>query len=90
MARRTSKIYPTNQFETPRRQTIAQRLTPPEELFSPGAGYDSVFKSRPKIAFSPATSPVPDDVGGDAGNMLEGRTVGQLEDSPLARLTAKV
>ena len=66
--RRTSKIYPTNQFETPKKQTSKQFVTPPEELFSPGAGYDSVFKSRPKVGFSPVTSPAPDDVdGGEAG-----------------------
>ena len=57
--RASSKIYPTNQFETPRRQQTIQEVTPPEELMSPGAGYDSVFKSRPKVAFSPTTSPVP-------------------------------
>ena len=52
--RRTSKLYPTNQFETPKRQLEkVMESTPPEELFSPGAGYDSVFKSRPKIAQSP-------------------------------------
>ena len=56
--RRTSKPYPTNQFETPKRQLPrVTELTPPEELFSPGAGYDSVFKSRPKIALSPNRSP---------------------------------
>lgn len=57
--RRMSKNYPTNQFETPRRQKPVSKMTPPEELMSPGAGYDSVFKSRPKVAFSPPTSPVP-------------------------------
>ncbi len=58
--RRSSKVYPTNPFETPRRQTSKMKgLTPPEELFTPGAGYDSVFKSRPKVAFSPAPSPSP-------------------------------
>ena len=56
--RRSSKIYPTNPFETPRKHASKMKgLTPPEELFTPGAGYDSVFKSRPKVAFSPAASP---------------------------------
>ena len=57
--RRTSNLYPTNQFETPKRQQLDRvtERTPPEELFSPGAGYDSVFKSRPKIALSPDPSP---------------------------------
>ena len=59
--RRSSKIYPTNPFETPRKQVSKMKngLTPPEELFTPGAGYDSVFKSRPKVALSPAASPLP-------------------------------
>ena len=58
--RTSSKIYPTNPFETPRKQTSKMKgLTPPEELFTPGAGYESVFKSRPKVAFSPAPSPTP-------------------------------
>lgn len=56
--RRSSRLYPTNQFETPKRQLErVTESTPPEELFSPGAGYDSVFKSRPKIALSPNPSP---------------------------------
>ena len=94
--RRTSKIYPTNQFETPKRQLEkVTEKTPPDELFSPGAGYDSVFKSRPKIAHSPNPSPRSgddsqrDDVGGerDGSSSFRGR---QRETSPLARLTAKV
>lgn len=94
--RRTSKPYPTNQFETPKRQLErVTELTPPEELFSPGAGYDSVFKSRPKIALSPNPSPSPgvdsetDDAGSDQDG--DGRIgKGQREASPLARMTAKV
>ena len=94
--RRTSKIYPTNQFETPKRQleSVTEK-TPPDELFSPGAGYDSVFKSRPKIAHSPNPSPrsgddsQTDDAGGerDGNSRIRGR---QRETSPLARMTAKV
>lgn len=95
--RRSSKPYPTNQFETPKRQLekVAE-LTPPEELFSPGAGYDSVFKSRPKIALSPNPSPrsgeylETDDAGSgrDGGGSSVGK--GQREESPLARMAAKV
>ncbi len=93
--RRTSKLYPTNQFETPRRQLdrVAE-LTPPEELFGPGAGYDSVFKSRPKIALSPNPSPgggdemEAEDEEGEGGGGGKGQ--GQREESPLARMTAKV
>lgn len=92
--RRNSKIYPTNQFETPRKQmSQIQEFTPPDELFSPGAGYDSVFKSRPKVGFSPVGSPIPyadldheNDEGIDAvREMNEG-----WEDSPLARVGARV
>lgn len=91
--RRTSKLYPTNQFETPKKQLerVAES-TPPEELFSPGAGYDSVFKSRPKIALSPNPSPrtggddsETDDADGERGG--DGKV---REASPLARMTAKV
>ena len=95
--RRTSKIYPTNQFETPKKQQLDKiselKVTPPDELFSSGAGYDSVFKSRPKIALSPNPSPSPkyaeyfetDDAEGSSG-----LGKGQREESPLARMTAKV
>lgn len=96
--RRSSKLYPTNQFETPKRQLekVAE-LTPPEELFSPGAGYDSVFKSRPKIALSPNPSPrsgeyfETDDAEGGRDGGGGGRVgKGQREESPLARMAAKV
>ena len=70
--RRSSKIYPTNPFETPRKQASKMKgLTPPEELFTPGAGYDSVFKSRPKVAFSPAPSPSPSP-GLEGGEGMDG------------------
>lgn len=96
--RRSSKLYPTNQFETPKRQLekVAE-LTPPEELFSPGAGYDSVFKSRPKIALSPNPSPrfgdcseTDDAEGGRDGGGVSTVGKGQREESPLARMAAKV
>ena len=100
--RRSSKPYPTNQFETPKRQQQLDRvpeLTPPEELFSPGAGYESVFKSRPKIALSPNPSPglgdgfETDDAGGERdgdGDSGVWNGQGQRQASPLARMTAKV
>lgn len=57
--RRQSKQYPTKQFETPKKQLEnLTELTPPDVLFSPGADYASVFKSRPKIATSPGLSPI--------------------------------
>lgn len=58
----------------------ARELTPPEELFSPGAGYDSVFKSRPKVGFSPVGSPELGDGGVEDDGMGD-------EESPLARAT---
>lgn len=92
--RRNSKIYPTNQFETPRKPQTISELTPPDELFSPGAGYDSVFKSRPKVGFSPTISPVPGDdsiVSGsqDATRSSEDGLGWEGESSPLARMTAR-
>ena len=94
--RRTSKPYPTNQFETPKRQLHrVTELTPPEELFSPGAGYDSVFKSRPKIALSPNPSPKSDEFserddaeGERGGDDRVGRE--QRDQSPSARMNVKV
>lgn len=59
--RRTSKIYPTNQFETPGKQQSRQNdeeSTPPESLFEQDANYASVFKSRPKVALSPTATSV--------------------------------
>ncbi len=58
---RPSKIYPTNQFETPSKQQFTTNTveegTPPEKLFAQEADYASVFKSRPKIGLSPTVSP---------------------------------
>lgn len=91
---RRSMLYPTNPFETPRKQLErVTEMTPPEELFSPGAGYDSVFKSRPKIAHSPKSSPGLSDgseTGDTGGEMDGGVRKRQREGSPLARRTARV
>ena len=81
--RSRTSIYPINQFETPkkpgmRRSTIngieeeessldKRIATPMEKLLSPDAEYDSVFKSRPKIALSPVLTPCRDGDGLDAG-----------------------
>ena len=78
--RSRSSIYPINQFETPKKgghrrstlngigeEPIAHRnATPIEKLLSPDAEYDSVFKSRPKIAMSPVLSPCRDGEGLDS------------------------
>ena len=79
-ARSRTSIYPVNQFETPkkgggmvRRSTVGmdenekRDITPMEDLLSPEAEYDSVFKSRPRIALSPVLSPF-----AEAGRMSEG------------------
>ncbi|CAI7678149.1 unnamed protein product [Penicillium manginii] len=54
--------FPTNQFETPRKisqpKSIPSRAsTPQDQLFQEDADYASVFKSRPRIALSPVSSP---------------------------------
>ncbi|KAL9608605.1 MAG: hypothetical protein Q9167_006579 [Letrouitia subvulpina] len=62
--RRQSKQFPANPFETPNRPAALsavgelKEMTPPESLFSEDVDYASVFKSRPKIATSPITSPL--------------------------------
>jgi hypothetical protein len=78
---RLSQAFPINQFETPRKVKTSEtsrleaRLprsgssTPRDELFSDAAAYDSVFKSRPRIALSPALSPDRSGMGLDS--MLE-------------------
>lgn len=74
--RRTSKLYPTNQFETPGKQQSASQKdelsTPPELLFEQDANYASVFKSRPKVALSPtATSMMMHD---ELNDIIEGES----------------
>jgi hypothetical protein len=54
-------LFPVNQFETPGKPKqpppeIKRDATPTEKLFSEDAEYNSVFKSRPKIALSPVWS----------------------------------
>jgi hypothetical protein len=78
---RLSQAFPINQFETPRKVKASETSqsertftrsgssTPRDELFSDAAAYDSVFKSRPRIALSPALSPDRSGMGLDS--MLE-------------------
>lgn len=90
--RRTSKVYPTNQFGSPEQSyntSSAEAMTPPEALFAQDVNYASVFKSRPKVATSPTPSPMPNRHGGLV-NIMEGQVeeeeVGNgWEGSPLAR-----
>lgn len=76
--KRLSQAFPVNQFETPckvrtsgtsPRETnppLSGSSTPRDELFSDAAAYDSVFKSRPRIALSPALSPDKSRIGLDS------------------------
>lgn len=91
---RSSKVYPTNQFETPKKQGDRRDTqddkdsTPKEELFSQQADYASVFKSRPKIALSPTISP---SMGLEGLSELEEDTIHAGNDSswgssPLTRV----
>lgn len=54
--------FPVNQFETPGKPRamvpdVRPDATPIDKLFSEEADYDSVFKTRPKVALSPVWSP---------------------------------
>ena len=91
---RQSKVYPTNQFETPRKlqsfMGAAGPSTPAEQIVGHETDYASVFKSRPKIAMSPVISPrketplgSDDEVDGLAGSAVEGWGD---DSSPLGRV----
>jgi hypothetical protein len=55
--------FPVNQFVTPRKASgrsideISRASTPQDKLFEEDAEYASVFKSRPRVALSPISSP---------------------------------
>lgn len=55
--------FPVNQFVTPRKASgrsvdeMSRASTPQEQLFEEDAEYASVFKSRPRVALSPISSP---------------------------------
>ncbi|KAH9812175.1 HAUS augmin-like complex subunit 6 N-terminus [Teratosphaeria destructans] len=64
---RTSVYQPHKPFDTPvrknRANSTAAQATPileKEELFSPDADYDSIFRARPRLMHSPQMSPVAD------------------------------
>lgn len=86
--RRTSKVYPTNQFGSPEQSyntSNAEAMTPPETLFAHDVNYASVFKSRPKIATSPTPSPMPNGHNG-LDNIMEG----QVEEEGIGDSNEKV
>ncbi|KAL2848798.1 HAUS augmin-like complex subunit 6 N-terminus-domain-containing protein [Aspergillus pseudoustus] len=61
-SRKSRVSFPVNQFETPPRASTtadfpSRASTPRDELFEEEADYASIFKSRPRIALSPVTSP---------------------------------
>ena len=55
--------FPVNQFVTPRKASgrsideVSRASTPHDQLFEEDAEYASVFKSRPRVALSPISSP---------------------------------
>jgi hypothetical protein len=64
--RRARPSFPVNQFVTPRKTSahstrsrgeISRASTPQDQLFEEDAEYASVFKSRPRVALSPISSP---------------------------------
>ncbi|KAL2872672.1 uncharacterized protein BJX67DRAFT_15039 [Aspergillus lucknowensis] len=60
-SRKSRVSFPVNQFDTPPKAAMSdfpsRASTPRDELFDDQADYASVFKSRPRIALSPVTSP---------------------------------
>lgn len=88
--------FPANQFETPRKSSAQSRpsggrsgaSTPQDKLFEEDADYASVFKSRPRIAQSPISSPAvhvspPLNEDEEFGLDCDGAEYGDV-DSPLA------
>ncbi|KAK5111683.1 hypothetical protein LTR62_004789 [Meristemomyces frigidus] len=65
------------------RQASKRDFTPREQLFSPDAEYDSVFKPRPKVKMSPLLSPCrrgdgdEEGEGGDHMELASGRVLEQ-------------
>ena len=87
LARRTSKsrhskMYPTNHFDSPLKQHTEEEQSIMEEILpNDDIDYDSVFKSRPKIAQSPPLRPVAHDAT-EAEGLLRGlKDLGIKEDN---------
>ncbi|CAG8896875.1 unnamed protein product [Penicillium egyptiacum] len=100
--RRPRPSFPVNQFVTPRktsahsarsRDEVSRASTPQDQLFEEDAEYASVFKSRPRVALSPISSPAVHvspcsedesfELDYEDGDESEGREWGDV-DSPLA------
>ena len=87
LARRTSKsrhskMYPTNQFDSPLKQHTEEEHSMTEEILpNDDVDYDSVFKSRPKIAQSPPLRPVAYDAMEVEGLLRDLKDLGIKEDS---------
>jgi hypothetical protein len=99
--------YPVNQFVTPRKASgqsarpideLSRASTPQDQLFEEDAEYASVFKSRPRVALSPISSPavhvspsfedesfVLDDEDDDYDDIEEWGSI----DSPLAAVRSR-
>jgi len=77
---RNSIAFPVNQFETPGRPRPEpmRNATPTEKLFSEEADYSSVFKSRPRVAYSPGPSPNGEDLPSPGGIIYE-----EMEDDSM-------
>ncbi|KAJ6090522.1 hypothetical protein N7486_009337 [Penicillium sp. IBT 16267x] len=85
---------PVNQFETPRKAsepiTRSGASTPQDKLFEEDAEYASIFKSRPRVALSPISSPavhISPELDEDEFDLDYDRPEWRDVDSPLA--TAK-
>lgn len=82
---RLSRCYPTNQFETPRKNLLHHDSAITEDLFDSDLDHDSVFKSRPKVALSPSASPQP-RMTFDENEPIRADC---LDDSPLTKLSIR-
>ncbi|GIJ88821.1 hypothetical protein Asppvi_007749 [Aspergillus pseudoviridinutans] len=83
-SRKSRVSLPVNQFETPEKQSQTRASTPRDELFEEAADYNSVFKSRPRVAHSPIASPaVHVTPMGEFDPDADGDSVGDLEEMDL-------
>ncbi|KAJ5548039.1 hypothetical protein N7513_005273 [Penicillium frequentans] len=82
---------PVNQFETPRKAsepiTRSGASTPQDKLFEEDAEYASIFKSRPRVALSPISSPavhISPELDQDEFDLEYDKAEWRDVDSPLA------